>query len=588
MKEFAAQTGGRYTYIDDVLNLQNLALAFASIFDECDNFIVKGCKVTGASISDGYVYINGKLRYFPGASNCTWPQYIYEANSTESVAYENGTDKVGRNVYGCAIAKKVPTVNDPLTGSIPQYILISSSGGTQMKDALFGKYSLILNSAYGTQDVNGVVNFTGNINVAGAILSKNRVTVQSGNSVGQMYYDGNNFVVQSKIGTGASYKIVLSNDNGFVFYVDNDILFSANNQLISLKKPVTANSGLFGNVKITNNHIYNDFLSSDNATIYINCLGYNGGSANFRNTNIGNGKGSIILSVNGKSSLVSIYGQLTISGSAFAGLTLQGAYAKTNNSLRKIISWTDSASSQIGYIGYNSTANKVFEIYNDLESISITGSGFVNIGPVIKENGILLSDKYVQKTTIETELKKYVKKDDVFTSTDVNKTFAKLSEGLSQFVAGTITKSSLRAQIDAVSIDDVLKKAPELSKCLSDMASTEELKRKICSNIGATYGGDYQPKMKNSGWVSVRDGLCARQIGNIVYIQGYVTTIHSGVVFTIPNSIDPPSLAVTFSSATSSSTGQWICCINANSRNCTVDYCNNHGVKIPFSLIYMI
>lgn len=41
MKEFTSQTGGRYTYIDDIMNLQNLALAFTSIFDECDNFIIK-------------------------------------------------------------------------------------------------------------------------------------------------------------------------------------------------------------------------------------------------------------------------------------------------------------------------------------------------------------------------------------------------------------------------------------------------------------------------------------------------------------------------------------------------------------------
>ena len=40
MKEFASQTGGRYTYIDDIMNLQDLALAFASIFDGCGDFIL--------------------------------------------------------------------------------------------------------------------------------------------------------------------------------------------------------------------------------------------------------------------------------------------------------------------------------------------------------------------------------------------------------------------------------------------------------------------------------------------------------------------------------------------------------------------
>lgn len=32
MKEYVAETGGRYTYADDILNLQELALSMTSIF----------------------------------------------------------------------------------------------------------------------------------------------------------------------------------------------------------------------------------------------------------------------------------------------------------------------------------------------------------------------------------------------------------------------------------------------------------------------------------------------------------------------------------------------------------------------------
>ena len=62
MKEFTSQTGGRYTYIDDIMNLQNLALAFTSIFDECDNFIISGSQESGTSISAVYFYNNCKIR----------------------------------------------------------------------------------------------------------------------------------------------------------------------------------------------------------------------------------------------------------------------------------------------------------------------------------------------------------------------------------------------------------------------------------------------------------------------------------------------------------------------------------------------
>lgn len=99
MKEFSSQTGGRFTYVDDVLNLQELALAICSIFDGCDNFIVSGCEVSGSTITPGIVYLNGKLRSFTGATDIqSWPQFIYEVNSTENIPYQSGGEKVGRNI----------------------------------------------------------------------------------------------------------------------------------------------------------------------------------------------------------------------------------------------------------------------------------------------------------------------------------------------------------------------------------------------------------------------------------------------------------------------------------------------------------
>ena len=150
MKEFSAQTGGRYTYVDDIINLQELSLAFGELFDECDNFIVSGCAVSGTSIGSGYVYLNGKLRYFSGASGISqWPQYIYEVNQKESVAYASGSDKVGRTVYGCTCGPTIPSVADSVTGNIPVALSITQDGGLLMKDAFIGKYALLLNPAKG-------------------------------------------------------------------------------------------------------------------------------------------------------------------------------------------------------------------------------------------------------------------------------------------------------------------------------------------------------------------------------------------------------------------------------------------------------
>ena len=142
MKEFTSQTGGRHTYIDDILNLQDLALAFSSVFSECENFIISGCQVSDTTISSGYVYINGKIRYCAGTNAATkWPMYIYESNYTEKVSYADSNDKVGRNVYSCSVAPSVPTTNDALTGEKPQAINIASDGtAIRLKEALFGKY----------------------------------------------------------------------------------------------------------------------------------------------------------------------------------------------------------------------------------------------------------------------------------------------------------------------------------------------------------------------------------------------------------------------------------------------------------------
>ena len=51
MKEYVAETGGRYTYSDDILNLQELTLSLSAIFDGCSDFIISGCEIEGPRVS---------------------------------------------------------------------------------------------------------------------------------------------------------------------------------------------------------------------------------------------------------------------------------------------------------------------------------------------------------------------------------------------------------------------------------------------------------------------------------------------------------------------------------------------------------
>ena len=43
MKEYIAETGGRYTYSDDILNLQELALSMSAVFDGCLHYTCDQC-----------------------------------------------------------------------------------------------------------------------------------------------------------------------------------------------------------------------------------------------------------------------------------------------------------------------------------------------------------------------------------------------------------------------------------------------------------------------------------------------------------------------------------------------------------------
>ena len=87
MKEYIAETGGRYTYSDDILNLQELALSMSAVFDGCSDFIISGCEIEGPRVSPGYVWLGGKVRRFDGCADAVYPYYIYEINRHESVIY---------------------------------------------------------------------------------------------------------------------------------------------------------------------------------------------------------------------------------------------------------------------------------------------------------------------------------------------------------------------------------------------------------------------------------------------------------------------------------------------------------------------
>ena len=586
MKEFSAQTGGRYTYADDLENLQDLSLAFAQIFDDCDNFIVSGCEISSGAISAGYVFINGKLRYFSGATGISsFPQYIYELNSTENVAYESGSSKIGRNIYGCTIAKTVPILQDELTGKALQSITIKSTGGLRMKDASIGKYALLLNPENGSQTVDGIVNFAKQVNTNGDLTANKSVIIKSGAIKTELSYNGDIFSVKYT-GNANNYQLSLIDGVGFHFYANGTLIATIGTSSISFSKPVSASKGTFGGLVLTENKFYQGTANTI-ADIEINICGYYGGTTQYRNTHIGNGKGKAIFSVNGSDGSVNMYGVTKIEAGATDGLILKANVLKENNSLINAISWKDSANTVMARVGFFDVTKNIFSISASAYNIKISGLSTVNIGPAIMENGVLLSEKYVTLVKLNEMLDDKSNSSEVYTSSQIDDKFATKTGGLSQFVSSTVSASACRSHIGAAGQSDLGSYA-KLSNCLSDMATDETKKRLIRNNIGAAGVEDLQTKLPDSGWILIKNSLYVRQIGNIVCIQGTTNTVHSGTVFTIPNTIQAPTHAVKYSIAFDNSRS-WVCKIAKGQRACTVAYCNGScGKTTEFSITYMV
>lgn len=588
MKEFSAQTGGRYTYVDDIINLQELALAFGELFDECDNFIVSGCAVSGTSIGSGYVYLNGKLRYFSGATGITqWPQYIYETNKKESVAYASGSDKVGRTIYGCACGPTVPVSVDEVTGNTPVALSITQSGGLLMKDAFVGKYALLLNPAKGTQTVNGVVKFSNDVNINGLLAALADMEIRSGNTSCRVGYNSShNLTIKSTTANGNNYSVVMKDGVGIEFYVNGTLKMTIGDS-ITFNTSYNTNASTVGSIKTTGTHVHNSSTATNNGELNLNMIGYNGGTTYFRDTYIGNGKGKAVISVKGSDSSVLISGVTTVASSGLEGIVLLASLPKTNMALQKSVIWKDSNKDVMASIGYLDTANQIFSIINNVSDIVITGASCVSIGPAIKEGGVLLSQKYALTSEVNKALALKANAKEVYSVRGADDTFAKKASGLSQFVTSTNTQAKLRSQIGALGSSDLNGYAVK-SQCLADMATSEANKKKIRDNIGAAAVGDFQTKLRDSGWIMIKSGLYVRQIGNIVSVQGNLRTVHSGTVFSIPNSIDPPAHAV-YQSCSFSNNRNWTVSIKANTRQCKVIYCSGScGNTTDFSLTYMV
>lgn len=568
MKEFSAQEGGRYTYADDVMNLQDLALAFGQIFDGCDNFVLSGCKISGKTMAAGYVWMNGKIRYCEGSSNISkYPCYIVEHNSVENVGYANASNKVGRTVYGCKVMASLPTNNDPITSKPAQYIAINESGFNTIQDAFFGKYAVLLNNKNGKQSIQNPIDVNGDVTSSGSIKAGQGFHLEHNGNKTSIIRGSGGFSISS--GTnGTYYKLEIKNNGDLQYSHNGSAKLTISGNKVYSHVHAEASSLQGGNIKIAGTEISNVGTNAD-SDITINLHGYNGQNTYYRDLIVGNGKNGVLAKLNAKERKFELDTSMVVSSASSPAITLKNqTQSKTDNAYTCYFGVVDKNVAVMAKLGYTSSSDNHFYISNLVGDVVIDDS--LNVTGNLSVSGVIKG--YTTTTDLNGKLNLKANVADVYSKTDADSTFIKKTDSIGVFVekagGGQSGKTSVCQAIGAATSVE-FKKAALKNNLLKDVVDEglplnseptyaqklEERKKKICQNIGAAYRDEVMLKQKDTGWLSIVQGegvsypnmARCRQIGNMVTIEGFVITDgKKNDVFSLPLQIDAPKNALYF------------------------------------------
>lgn len=439
MKNFVAGSGGRYVYSEDFENLQALSLSINSIFEGCDNFVISGCTVSGSTIASGYVWINGNIRFFEGSSSVSYPYYIYETNSYTSTEYKDEPNKLGRINYLCAGGISTPTANDPVTGALPSFIEITSSYTPKINDKFFGRYAMILNHPFSKQTVAKNIEASGDVLVQKNMTSNQSVGVAntaSGYVLKSLFKSNGDASLGLYLNNALITEVVLTTSGLIKFLKGTTEIASLDSEGITTNKSFLGTFFKTAKVSLSENILSNYSDSSDNGSVAINYTGYNGGTTKFRDFSVYDGKGASILYINGKSKRLAVSGSLDISGTDPILKINNSTKNKDDVSLLNTIRFY-AMDTQIGAIGFNYTSVNTFYINNQIGSITLLPSTFVNVSGELRVNNVEISTIFVSKTDFNTAMG--------------NKVSVATGMGLSQQNFTTILKNKL----DSIVIADV-------------------------------------------------------------------------------------------------------------------------------------
>ena len=111
MKELVINSGGRRLFNEDLNSLQDHLKSVQEIFKSEEPFILSGMQyslVSGSTydISEGYVWLGNKIRYFSGATNVNLSieQYINTSDTTSSRLYEDNNQRIALEDFGTTLS----------------------------------------------------------------------------------------------------------------------------------------------------------------------------------------------------------------------------------------------------------------------------------------------------------------------------------------------------------------------------------------------------------------------------------------------------------------------------------------------------
>jgi len=598
MKEYKSEVGGRYTYADDLLNLQDLALSSATMFVGLNNFIISGCQITPisgtlVSISDGYVWINGKIRKYTGTSSVDLASgyYMVENNTVESVKYTESATKAGRNVYGVVGQTMTPSAGLSYIYITPQ------KTAPNLSSEFFGKFSMLLNPSTSKQTILKDVDFTGKAKIVGDLsLNSNMLMSRVGdvsNRTITQSLGASDFSITQLYGSSQKNKIALAENGDIVFYVGATERLRVNSSGI-VTPNISTSSQSSADIVISSNDIYRGTGTLDSDSIRINYNGYNGSNSYFRGFDIYNGKNALMASFSGINNNFRILVPVINSHTGAVGLTLKSSSnALAEEAYMKRIEFTDKNDIAAGIIGFDDSTNRNLYIRNKSGAgLFIEASSFVT-NCAISENGTFLTDKYAQKSALDALAGNVVMKDGSKVLSDVN--FSTAYRDKLDSIAGGVIDPGSQGFVTGEDVAAALTAYMQKSKNLSDIQSVDLARDNLSvysrdtsdnryliksenlsginadiarANLGVYSKSDvynkeesypstslytktesdtkYQTKLKVVPWTPVNSNgkvIYARQYGDVVTIMGEVGVAgvnEGGSLFQIPNAVDPP------------------------------------------------